>query len=787
MDDFVSQTELLDEAKEDFLVYAEEVLTDRAIPSIEDGLLSAHRKLLWTMESVLKMNNKSKTKKCASIVGTTLATSYTHGDAACYGALCKMSLGYLMRYPLVTGQGSLGTQENNDVKASQRYTEAKPSEFADLMMKDFNKNVVPLKRTYNDEYMEPVMLPSAFPNAIVNGKESIGVAIAHSSLPHNLTEVCNGLIAYLHNENLTIDELLQYIKGPDLPLGGTVINAQDIREAYATGKSKVSLKVRGDYEIKGNTITFTTIPYRTYRNKIKEQISTNIEELDKIFDDFNDESYLGKNKLVFTVKKGVDPQLAVNKLFALTDLQTSLSVNMNYIVNGTPKLCSMLDMVKYYIEHQHNMIINAAKYDKAKAEERLHIVRGLLKAVDKIDEVIALIRASKNKAEATPGLMKLLDVDEIQAKAILSIQLGSLTRIDKEALVQEEQNLVNKIKECIDLIEKKEVRVVKLIENITSLKNKYGDERRTKLLSLNVEEEEKKAIVKEDVVITLTSDGKICRANTSAYNVSKRGKKGTKTKDMVLGATTTTTTDMLMLFTSSGKMFKIAVADIPEEMTYLGNLITFETSDKILNIAAMESDVKYMCFVTKNGLIKKTIMDEYLSLSKRKNGVVAIKLKEGDTIINVFGVNDKEEIIAVSKGGMAIRIRSDDVSSSGRATMGSKIMTFNEGDTLLMADKITADTTFLATVSANGVGRKNLISDYECQSKGGKGVIVVKDHLPLAGAALINDNDSLLLFGKGKILATVTARIAATDIPKVQRTNKGDILMKNQVEYIVKI
>ena len=286
-----------------------------------------------------------------------------------------MAQAYLMRYPLVDGDGNFGTQEGNGMEAASRYTNAKPSKYADLMFNDFKKDVVPLKETYNGEYMEPVVLPSLFPNAIVNGKESIGISMSHCSMPHCLSEVCDGIIAYINNPNLTISELMQYIKVPDFPLGGTVINARDIKTAFETGHSAISLKVRGDYEIKGQTITFTSIPYRTYRNKIKEQLNKNIEELDKYIEDFSDLSNVGKNKLVFKIKNEIKPEQALLKLFALTDLQTSLSYNMNFIVDGTPKLCSMIDLISAYTKHQHNILTRSAEFDKNKAEERIHILK----------------------------------------------------------------------------------------------------------------------------------------------------------------------------------------------------------------------------------------------------------------------------------------------------------------------------------------------------------------------------------------------------------------------------
>ena len=312
-DNLISEVDILDEARDCFLTYSAEVLTDRAIPTAEDGLLSGQRKILWTMEDYLKMNSKSKTKKSNGIIGATLQTSYFHGDAACYGSYCKMAQPYLMRYPLVQGKGNLGSQEENGMEAASRYTEGKPSIYTDLMMNDFKKNVVPLKETYNNEFMEPVVLPSLFPNAICNGRQAIGISMAHNSAPHNLTEACNAILRYLRQGDLTVDELIEEMPGPDFPLGGTIINKKDVKAAYKNGKSNVSLKIRGDYTIDGQTITFTSIPYRTYRKKIKEQIEKNIDKLSELIDDFDDFSQLGNNKLIFKVKSGIDPVAAVNK------------------------------------------------------------------------------------------------------------------------------------------------------------------------------------------------------------------------------------------------------------------------------------------------------------------------------------------------------------------------------------------------------------------------------------------------------------------------------------------
>ena len=639
-ENFITEIDIIDEAKDNFLVYAEEVLTDRAIPAVEDGLLSAQRKILWTMEDYLKMDSKGKTKKCNAIVGSTLATSYFHGDISCYGVLCKMSQEFLMRYPLVKGQGSLGTQESNDMVASSRYTEAKPSLYTDLMMNDYKKKVIPEKETYNGEFMEPVVLPGLFPNALCNGRQAIVISMAHNSLPHNLTEVCNAIIHYIENEgNINIDELMKDIPGPDFPLGGQIINIKEVRSAYATGKSNISLKVRGDYEIENNKIIFNSIPYRTYRNKIKEQINDNIEELEKSIIDFDDESSVGINRLVFTVKDEGCIQTALSKLFALTDLQTTLSFNMNFIVNGTPKLCSLYDLIKYYVIHQEDVLLNATYFDKDKAEKRLHIIEGLIIAIDKIDEVIKLIKNSENKNIARTSLVSFLNIDEIQADAILDMKLVKLTRIDKNELIQEKQEKEIFIEECNRIIGNKSYRDGILIKKVSSLRDAYGDARRTKLnnISENKEEKEIEFVEPEKCVVVMTESGLIKRVPSSSFRTQRRNGVGVRTQDDITSMVIRTNTiDSLMIFTDKGKMYRLLVNDIPignntAKGQSIKSLVTMEPNENPTVIYSIyrDTDAKYVLFTTKNGLVKKTALDEYIKTSK-KSGIAAINIKDDD-------------------------------------------------------------------------------------------------------------------------------------------------------------
>lgn len=779
----ITEVDILDEAKDNFLTYAEEVLTDRAIPAAEDGLLSAQRKILWTMESYLKMDNKSKTKKCNAIIGSTLATSYFHGDIACYGVLRKMAQEFLMRYPLVTGQGQLGTQENNDMFSSSRYTEAKPSKFTDLMMNDFSKNVVPTKETYNGEFQEPIILPSLFPNAICNGRQAIGISMAHNSAPHNLTEVCNAAIALIEKGDLTIDEVLSYIPGPDFPLGGTVLNIKDVRAAFASGKSNVSLKIQGDYEIDGQDIIFTSIPYRTYRNKIKEQIEKNIDVLSELIDDFDDESNIGQNKLVFHVKDGVSVSKALNKLFLLTDLQSTLSYNMNYIVNGTPKLCSMVDLLHAYVNHQEEVLVNATTFDKEKAEARAHILEGLIAAVDKIDEVIALIKQSAGRADARTKLMDFLSVDEVQANAILDMKLGKLTRIDKEELVNELKEKKEFIAKCIEILTNKEVRNKVLISKITQLRDTYGDARRTKLLNTDIPKQEKEVVVVEpkDCVVVVTKKNTIKRIDAKNFKAQKRNTTGVKTGDIVLFSQKTNTQDTLMVFSSKGKMYRVLVDNIPEGTnasngTPISTLIEFENGEKPMAFTTMtrDTDKKFIFFATKNGTIKKVPLDEYDKM--KRTGIIAISFKDGDELADVTFIN-QEQMLLVTKNGMAIRFGTAEMPISSRTAQGVKGMKLNDGDSVIAALPIVDPVDYLAIVSKNGLGKKMQIDELTLQNRGGKGLLCYKEEI--AGAEIIKESDNLLINGDKSSIV-----ISGKDIPTLSRVSMGNIMLKNNEQVI---
>lgn len=783
MENYITEVDVLDESRECFLTYASEVLTDRAIPAAEDGLLSSQRKLLWTMEDYLKMDSKGKTKKCNAIVGSTLATSYYHGDASCYGVLCKMSQKYLMRYPLVHPQGSLGTQEDNDLVASSRYTEAKPSIYADLMMLDYKKNPVPTKETYNGEFMEPVVLPSLFPNALCNGRQAIGISMAHNSCPHNLTEVCDAILAYIKNPELTIDDIMNYIKGPDFPLKNTIINQKDIKTALATGKSNTSLKIRGDYTIDGNKIIFATIPYRTYRNKIKEQLEKNIDEFETCMEDFNDESNIGENRIVFFAKPG-KTQTLLNKLFKYTDLQTTVSYNMNYIVNGTPKLCSIKDLIAAYVQHQNNVMINIAKTDLEKAKDREHVLEGLLIAIKDIDTAIQLIKGSEDKSAARDALITHFGITETQANAVLDMKLAKLTKLDKDDLIKELEELRLAIAKYVRIIEEQSYRDEVLSEKVFWLKKTYGDERRTIITQIDdgadKEEKEIAYVEPEKCVVIMTDGGLIKRIPTASFRTQRRNGKGVKTQDDITQAVIRTNTiDSLMIFSDKGKMYRLLVDDVPVGTNVskgqpVTSLVSMGEGEKPVIIYSIyrDTDAQYVLFTTKNGLVKKTPLEEYVK-TKKKGGIIATAFRDGDELASVSLVKD-EELLLITEQGMCIRIQSSEVPVSSRTATGVKGINLNDGDKVVTTLPIRNKTDNLAVFMRSGAGKKVALSEFTVQKRAGKGILCYKGNDMVAAAALVSDEDEVLILGD-----TNSVCISAAEIPLMGRAATGNGMIKN--------
>ncbi len=604
--------------------------------------------------------------------------------------------------------------------------------------------------------------------------------MSHSSPCHNLTEVCNAAIALIQNPDITIDELMTYIPGPDFPLGGTIINSKDVKAAFETGKSRISLKVQGDYEIAGQDIIFTSIPYRTYRNKIKEQIAENIDVFDEILNDYDDESGLGQNRLIFHVKSGVLMKTALNKLFTLTDLQSTVSYNMNFILNGTPKLLSLKQLLQAYVNHQEDVLIRATKFDKEKAEARAHVLEGLIAAVDKIDEVIALIKSAESRAEARSKLIKFLSIDDIQANAILDMKLGKLTRIDKQELVNELEEKRNIITKCQELLDIKDVRNQRLISQITWLRDKYGDARRTKLTNIEIPKNEKEQVVVEpkDCVVIVNKKGTIKRIDSKTFKPQKRNTTGVKTNgDITIFSQKTNTQDTLMIFSSLGKMYRIFVDNIPEGTntslgTPLSALIQFEDNEVPMAYTTLtrDTDKKFIFFATKKGIVKRVPLEEYDSM--KRTGVLAIKFKENDSLAAVTFIN-QEQMMLITKKGMTIRFETAEMPISSRIAQGVKGMNVAEDDEVICALPISSSASYLAIVSENGLGKKTQLSEFTIQNRGGRGIKT--SPWLIAGAQIVSDEDLLLINGK-----THNICISVSELPLLTRKSSGNQVIKNE-------
>lgn len=604
--------------------------------------------------------------------------------------------------------------------------------------------------------------------------------MAHASCPHNLSEVCDAIIEYIKDPNA---DVTKYILGPDFPLGGTIINKKDIRTALLTGKSNISLKVRGDYIVDKDKITFTTIPYRTYRNKIKEQLEKNVAEFEKVMTDFNDESNIGENKLVFFAKPN-QAKMLLDMLFKYTDLQTTVSYNMNFIVNGTPKLCSVKDLIKAYVEHQNKVMLNVTNYDLDKAAKKEHIIEGLLIAIQDIDKAISLIKNAENKNVAREKLISNFKIDEVQADAVLDMKLSRLTKLDKDELLNQLKSLKELIEEYQKIIHDSIYRNEVIIKKVFDMKEKYGDARRTKLEQIEITPESKTTqpeITPEKCVVVMTEGGTIKRIAQSSFRNQKRNGKGVKTQtDITSSVIRTNTVDSLMLFTNLGNMYRLTVNDIPSgtnasKGTPISSLIQMEPNEKVSVMYSIykDTDAEYIFFVTEKGTVKKTALKEYIN-TKKKNGIQAIKLREGDEIAAAFLIKD-EDVFLLSSSGMGILFNSKEVGATGRSTIGIKGMKIKEDEKIISAIPIHDKSDNLAIIFNNGLGKKIQMKDVTPQSKGGKGISYSKEP-NVKEVMMVADEDNILLVGDSKSLC-----ISAKDIPTVGRTAIGNALIKTNI------
>jgi DNA gyrase subunit A len=775
-------TPITDEVEQSMLDYGMSIITDRALPSAEDGLKPVNRRLLYDMFDKGYMNNK-KFVKCAQPVGDTMGRFHPHGDSSIYGALVWMSQPWNMRYPLIAWHGNNGSRDG-DEPAAYRYTECKLSKIGEEMLADIKKNTVDWQNAYTDEEEEPIYLPGRIPNLIVNGTSGIAWAMACSFAPHNLTEVMDATIHILENPGCPVKDVLNYITGPDFPTGGLVVNKDELPSAYLTGKGRA--RIRGEYVVesdkKGDTIVFTSIPYKVSKEVLVIKIDElcNEGKLNGIAA-IRDESNKDGVRFVIELEKGVSAEPIVSKLFKLTPLENTYSFNQVALIDKKPVLVNMKQLIESYIEHQRDVLLRKTKFDLDKIKARIHILDGLLIALEDIDNVIALIKKSESAAVAKTNLMAKYNLSEVQAKAILDMKLSRLARLEKIEIENEKNEKVLESKRLEGILANPTPELKRIFEEV---KNEYGDARRTTITQAAVTKEEKEIefVEPEKCVVIMTEGGLIKRVPATSFRTQKRGGKGVKTQDDITQAVIRTNTiDSLMIFTNKGKMYRLLVDEIPAGTNAtkgqsIKSLVAMDRDEEASIIYSIyrDTDAKYVLFVTKNGMVKKTTLEEYVK-TKKKTGIAAISIKEGDELVSVSLVKD-EPLVLVTGKGMAIKFSSMDVSATSRATSGVKGMNLNDEDYIVAALPVRHDTDSLAVFSEAGLGKKFELSELITQKRGGKGLICYKPTDKtgdLTCAALIADEDNILVCGLSNSIC-----ISATEVPALGRISVGNQILK---------
>lgn len=785
----IIETSITEEMRKSYLDYAMTVIVSRALPDVRDGLKPVHRRILYSAND-LGLSPDKPHKKSARIVGDVLGKYHPHGDTAVYDAMVRLAQSFSMRYPLIDGHGNFGSVDG-DQAAAMRYTEARMSKMAMELLRDFNKDTVDFRPNFDETLKEPVVLPSRFPNLLVNGSQGIAVGMASSIPPHNIGEVINGVIAYLDNPEIDVLGLMRYIKGPDFPTGAIIEGKDNIKNAYMTGRGFVKVKSKVEIEeIKNNKsrIIVSEIPYMVNKARVIEKIAELVK--DKKIDgisDLRDESDRTGMRIVIEIKRDYNPNIVLNNLYKHTQLQDNFSIIMIALVNNEPKVLSLKDMIHYYVEHQREIIVRRTQYDLDKAEARAHIVEGLKIAIDNIDEVIRIIRASYDDAEQK--LMERFNLSEIQARAIVDMRLRRLQGLEREKLDAEYNELMVMIAKFKEILANQHLVDEIIKDELKELKNTFYDERRTEIKADEGEITVEDLIEEENVAITLTNFGYIKRLPEDTYKAQNRGGKGvtaltTREEDFVKDLFITSTHDNLLFLTNKGKMYRIKAYEVPEARrqakgTAAINLINIDTDEKIRAIIPIRefNDNEFLMFVTKKGIIKKTILSEFDTT--RKTGLVAIKIADDDELINVSKTDGTKDIFIVTKYGKGIRFNENDVRETGRNSMGVKAITIDDDDELVSMSiiKKSDENKYILTVTENGYGKITLSQEYRCQNRGGKGMKAhnINDKTgPIVGSLIVEKEDDIMLLS----LNGVIIRMHATGISIMGRDTQGVIAMR---------
>ena len=770
--------DIVKELGTNFIEYAVAVNTDRAIPDATSGLKPVARRILWSAFEKNYLFNKPHVKS-AKIVGDVMGAYHPHGDSSIYGALVRLSQPWIMRYPLIDWHGSNGNIDG-DGPAHMRYTEARLSKLAeDGMLFGIKKRNVDFIPNYSEDAEEPLTLPAIFPNLLCNPNTGIGVAMACNFAPHNLSEVAQAIHDYINGKE-------PMLPGPDFPTGGIVINKNDIPNIMKTGHG--SVKIRARYKIEGQNIVFYEIPYGTSTEALILEIGKVAEEEITEITNIRNESNKKGLRIVIECKKTINPEVIINKLFAKTNLQTSFSYNQVALIDKTPTEVNLKDCIEIYIKHNIQCLIKEYNFDLIKAKARLEIVNGLIKALEDIDNIIAFIKKSESSAAAKEGLIKEYKFTEPQAKSIVSMRLGSLAKLEKIELNEERTELNKTIEEINKVLGSKNEQINIILNRLDTIVKKYGDKRRTEITQIEISKEDKEieTVVPEDVVVILSQTGDIKRIPKTSFRTQRKGGKGIKTaNDAIMATIKTNTIDNLLLFSDKGKMYRILVDNLPigtnvSKGANIGTLIKIEPDEKIIAITnlAKENNNKYVVFITKKGLFKKTLLEEYTK-TKRSTGIAAINLKDGDSIANIE-LMDEEDMIIVTKQGMSIHFETKDIAAIGRVTAGVKAIKLADEDEVIIGLPVKNTKSTIAIFGENGNAKKTKIDELPTQGRAGKGLIIYKGII--AGAAMVTDEDNLLLIGNHSIC------IPATDIPLLSRTTSGNIMIKDsKINSIVKI
>ena len=775
------------EMKKCYIDYAMSVIVGRALPDVRDGLKPVHRRILYSLQG-LGLTPEKGYRKCARIVGEVLGKYHPHGDSSVYDALVRMAQDFSMRYMLVDGHGNFGSVDG-DSAAAMRYTEAKMNKIAVEMLRDINKNTVDFMPNFDGEEQEPVVLPSRFPNLLVNGSSGIAVGMATNIPPHNLGEIIDGTIMLIDNPELTVLDLMTKIQGPDFPTGATIMGKAGIRAAYETGRGKIV--VRADAEIEEENgrhkIVVTEIPYQVNKAKLIENIADLVKDK-KItgISDLRDESDRDGMRIVVELKRDANPNVVLNLLYKHTKLQDSFGVIMLALVNNEPRVLNIKEILSNYIDYQKEVITRRTVFELNKAEARAHILEGLRIALDNIDEVISIIRHSKTAEIAKNNLMEKFALSDKQATAILEMRLRRLTGLEREKIEEEYAELMKQIEYLKSILASEEKLLGVIKDELSDIKAKYSDERRTKIEKVVNEIDIEDLIQEEDVVITLTNSGYIKRISADTYSAQRRGGKGiqamtTKEDDFVEHVMITSTHSDVLFFTNRGRVYKLRAYEIPDagrqaKGTNVINLIAIEPDEKIQTVLTVSDGKKegFLFMATKNGIVKKTHISEFKNL--RKNGLIALSLKDNDELLKVKNTYGDANIMIVTQNGYAVRFNEKNVRAMGRTASGVKAINLKDDDVAVCMD-IAVDGEELLVISENGFGKRTPVSEYKVQNRGGVGLITYKISEKtgkLTGATICKVDDELMLINS----SGVAIRINVADISVTNRSAMGVTLMR---------